>query len=277
MTNDKPLQCVGCVLYEKGHGFALDTGDPLTAKYALILEAPGKDEIAYRLLDPKPHDPLRGVYDRHEYERRLKAYPGIAPEYLRKGQALVGKSWGVISQWCFKRLGVKREDLFISNVLRCLPPKSKSGDSYPTGDERKQAELYCRRFDVQLRKYAPKLAIITLHPASLARSITPLPLLIRSCEKLRDCGEQGIRAALLCGGKSVKLWLGYFDSVVRYQGHYAWLKPTWFTDTLARLTKAAGTGKKTRKKKGDVAEPTEDTPRGRNWRNPTKGVKELFH
>jgi hypothetical protein len=152
--------------------------------------------------------------------------------------ALVGKSWGIMAQWCFRRLGIKRDDLLIFNVLRCCPSKSKAGEPYPTGDDRKKAEAICRQYDAALKAYNPKLVILTIHPAALTRSITPLPLLIRSCEKLRDCGAQGIRAALLCGGKSVKLWLGYFDSVTRFQGHYAWLTRDWYNATLTRLRDA---------------------------------------
>ena len=237
---DKPPTCAPCPLYKRGYGFALDCGDPARAKYALLLEAPGRDEIAYRLLDPVYNDPGRDRYNRDEYERRRKAYPALPEIFIRRGMSLVGKSWGIMAMWCFRKLGIKREDLFIGNVLRCLPPKSgKTGDAYPTGEDRKQAELCCRQYDTQLRRFNPSVVIVTIHPAALTRSITPLPLLIRSCEKLRDCGARSIRAALLCGGKSVKLWLGYYDSVTRFQGHYAWFAPCWYNKTMTRLQDAA--------------------------------------
>ncbi len=216
---DKPDTCAACPLYRKAKGFALDYGDPRRCRFVVQLEQPGKSEIMYAFAAGQ-----FGVLDQHELARRKTDYPDVGERYLKNGAALIGKSWSLISQWVFARLGIRRDDLFITNTLRCFSPE------YPTGDDRKIAEAYCRQYD-RLHLYcggtpdalaSEQLVIIGIHPAAVLRDVTLLPLLIRSAEKAADGARAGAKTILLLGGKAVRSYLGYFDAVSKYQGHYTW-------------------------------------------------------
>jgi len=211
----QPANCreLGCPLAGVSNGFCLDYGDPTTAKHIFWLEAPGKDEISY-------HFDTKNPLDATELKRRQEAYPDLEPSLLRVGQPLVGKAGVLFNMWLLRAVGIKREEVFIGNTLRCLPPKH--GDShYPTGETRKKAEACCRYYD---RWPKADLAVINLHPAALLREPTPLPIVVRTLEKARDFALQGYRVISLFGGKAAKVCLKYGESTQRYVGHYVWLK-----------------------------------------------------
>jgi uracil-DNA glycosylase len=234
--DDKPRYCYdsGCPLADKAKGFALDYGDPRTAKLCIHLEAPGKDEIVYQLLGQRSQRQLLWVdeneLNKAEVARRRKWLdPKFAKKFLERGAALVGMSWVVQYNWILKKFGLERKDLYITNSLRCLPPKNKDGDHYPTGKDRTGAEAACRHWDrlEEFILFAPKsevIALVSMHPAYLLREATPLRLVLEHFKKANDIIRKGGRALVLLGGKAVKLRLGYFDNVMKTQGHYEWLR-----------------------------------------------------
>ncbi len=217
---DKPAYCYesGCPLATKAKGFCLGYGDPKTARIAIHAEAPGSNEIVHI---------LRLAVDEAEIARRRAAYPDIPTHLLLRGAPLVGKSGALLEQWILRPAGLKREDLYLDNVLRCLPPKGKNDSHYPIGEDRKQAEKLCRHYD-RWDEFDADIAVATLHPAGLLREPTPLPLVAHpqrgDMRKARDFAEQGYKVRVLMGGKAVKQVLGYGETVTRYRGHYTFLK-----------------------------------------------------
>jgi len=207
MPLGQPKQCydIGCPLAGKGTGFVLGSGDPKTAKLALFLEAPGRDELTYTVDDA-------------ELARRRKAFPYLSDEFLRRGQPVVGKAGGILWNWGLGAVQISRESVFVDNGLRCLPPKL--GESqYPTGDVKKKAEACCRQYD-RWNEYGATVNLVNIHPAAIARDVTPLPLMIRVFEKAKDYAASAERPLVLCGGKVVQLWMGYAGNVTRWCGHY---------------------------------------------------------
>ena len=163
----KPQYCYesGCPLAMTGKGFCLGVGNPETARHLMWFEAPGSSEVEYKLN-------LKDPSDAKEFEHRLAAYPQIEKRLLLTGKPLVGKAGALFDFWLLKSVGIKREDVFLDNTLRCLPPKH--GDShYPTGETRKKAEACCRYYD---RWPKADLAVINLHPAALLQNQRPCRL-----------------------------------------------------------------------------------------------------
>ncbi len=193
-------------------------GDPRTAKLGFMLEAPGNGEVKYRLRNGN-----FGPLDTAELTRRSHDYPDIPREYITLGAALVGPSWYLLAQWMLNKFGLRREDLFIDNVLRCLHPKGKGGAAYPTGTNRKLAEAWCRQYD-RWDQFRPTIVFVAIHPAALMRSITPLPLIVRVIEKARDAADAGERPVVCFGGKAANAWLNYGENVQKWVGTYAWSK-----------------------------------------------------
>lgn len=202
----QPPTCSGCPLYGKGAGFVLGSGDPATAKIGLLLEAPGKDELHWR------------VEDSRETTRRKNRYPDIPTEFLTKGIPVVGKAGGILFSWMLAPVQLTRADLFIDNSLRCLPPKVKDA-AYPTGDEKKKAEAWCRQYD-RWDEFKPSVSLVQIHPAALAREPSPLPLAIRTFEKAKHFALGGERPLVMCGGKAVGMWMGHGSTVQTWLGHY---------------------------------------------------------
>lgn len=260
---DKPAFCYesGCPLAEKGRGFVLGVGDPARAKIAMILEAPGRDEIAFGLtpVDGREFFSTQAQCSA-EIERRRKDYPDVPLSMLTRGVPVVGASGAELNQWAFPAAGLKRDELFIDNTIRCLPPPSKTGAPYPTGDDRKAAEKACRHYD-RLDKFKPDIAVITMHPAGILREVTPLPLQIKDLEKARDFVAAGKRVMVLLGGKAAKAFARFGENVTKVRGAYRWLPKDWlatykseFEYQSSGAKRAATTAKKRAKKVVDEIE-----------------------
>lgn len=222
----QPETCVGCPLYGVGRGFVLGTGDPQTARYAIILEAPGTDEIVFSLR-PNPYRSFLRTQEECDTElaTRRRDYPLITERFLRLGAPVVGKTGGALEWWVLPKVGITRGDIYYDNTIRCLPPKGKTA-VYPTGETRKAAERHCRQYD-RIGDYRPDAVVFSLHPAGLLREITPLPLVIRDFEKIRDFTVQGRRVLTLLGGKATAAFMRYGSNVTKWRGHFAALPTDW--------------------------------------------------
>lgn len=210
---NKPPQCAGCPLYEKGKGFVLGSGDPCTAKLAIMLEAPGSTE-------------LEGRPDEGEVSIRVRDYSpaGLDSSSWSRGLPAIGPSGKELDMWVLKPLGVARKDVYLDNVLRCLPPKGKNNEPYPVGDERKAAEAHCRVYD-RWHLYVPTVSIISLHPAAILRDTTPLPLQLADFRKALEFRQAGERPIVLAGGKASEMFLGRSGiNVLRLRGSYEFTK-----------------------------------------------------
>jgi uracil-DNA glycosylase len=222
----QPPACSACPLYGIGQGFVLGSGDPLKAKYAIMLEAPGRDESIIDL-KPNPHRSFLKTTEEcdKEYGNRKRDYPEIENKWLRTGYPGSSPTGLVLQKWIWPKVGIHREDCFIDHTIRCFPPKGKTGN-YPTGETKKGAEFHCRQYD-RLSLFKPDTVIFSLHPAGLIREITPLPLAVKDFEKVRDFGAQGRRVLVLLGGKTTAAFMRYGENVTRWRGHYAELAADW--------------------------------------------------
>lgn len=223
-----PPGCRGCPLDKIGRGWVAGCGDPTKAKYAVVLEAPGRDEIAFRLA-PNPNRAFLTTQAECDKELaiRRRDYPDVPEEFLRLGIPVVGQTGGAMMWWVWPKVGIRREEVFLDNTLRCLPPKGKSGAAYPTGEVKKAAEHHCRQYD-RFHLYRPDTVIFSIHPASLLREITPLPLVVKDFEKVRDFTVQGRKVIMLLGGKATGAFMRYGSNVTRWRGHYAALAANWW-------------------------------------------------
>lgn len=109
----KPEGCIGCALERKGQGFVPCSGMTNLASKRLLIqgEAPGRDEVD-------------------------------------EGMPFVGKSGNWLWKAILETAGVTRDECIVDNSLRCLPPATSSGEFYPIGKVRSEAERQCRQYDV---------------------------------------------------------------------------------------------------------------------------------
>ena len=267
---EKPAYCheSGCPLAERGTGFCLGSGDPKTAKLALLLEAPGSEEVLFRLTPEKG----RRFYETQEecdaeLATRRRDYPELESRFIKTGVPVVGRSGFELVQWAFPAAGLRRADLFIDNGLRCLPPKQ--GDShYPNGPERKLAEAKCRHFD-RFHLFKPDASVISLHPAGIVREPVGLWLQVKNLEKARDFVKQSLRVLVLAGGKAAKWWLGYGENVTRWQGTYEWNDAGAQARRAERLEKYGNATVEGRGYAKENADEHREHPRGKRRRRTT--------
>lgn len=237
---DDPKLCECNGFQSKGRGFVLGVGDPVKAQLAIILEAPGKEEISF----PIDGVGAPGIIPPDELERRKRDYPEISGNFLKVGAPVVGKSGSLLNQWVLPRTGFRREEIFIDNTIRCLPPNNGQGQPYPTKDEKAAAESCCRVYD-RVQAFNAQVVEVTLHPAGILREVTPLPLLIKDMEKASSFIRQGFHTLVLMGGKAAGAFLGYAENVSRWRGHYEVLTSPfkeWYDSVVARLSSKKGKG-----------------------------------
>jgi DNA polymerase len=115
------------------------------------------------------------------YERRTVAVPGEGspdaeimfigegPGFHedQQGRPFVGAAGGLLTEM-LRGIGLKREDVFITNVVRCRPP----GNRDPLPDELNACDVYTQR---QIAVLDPKL-IVTLGRFSMARFVGTGPM-----------------------------------------------------------------------------------------------------
>lgn len=203
----KPKSCEGCPLFNKGYGFVLDGGDPRKAKLAFILEAPGENELKARV-------------SVEELAVRRELYPELPEPSLAVGEPVVGRAGMTWEHWLLKPVGIRREDTYRANTLRCLAPKNKEGSHYPIGQERIEAERHCRQYD-RIELFNPTIALVVLHPAALLRELTPLDLVVKHLRKAAQFAAQGEKVVVLHGGKAAKSFLGLAsDAITAIGGTY---------------------------------------------------------
>lgn len=107
-----------------------------------------------------------GVGDRHAKWLFIGEAPGAEED--RQGEPFVGRAGKLLNAMLFA-IGLKREEVFIANVLKCRPP----GNRDPQPNEVEQCEPYLKR---QIELLQPKLIVaLGRHAAhSLLRTEQPL-------------------------------------------------------------------------------------------------------
>jgi len=247
----RPNSCSSCSLCETGRGFALDVGDPSTARIAIMLETPAAEEVNFSVIPPPAHLGTRQVLGtvreaQEEALRRSAAFPDIPGPLRSRGVPVVGRTGAVLNR-LLKQAGIVREHCFIGNSIRCFPPKSAKGDNYPTGNEKNIAQAACRQYDRLgdgLGKFAPDVIVVTLHPASLFKegASSGEPLILADLEKVACFAKQGLRVLLLMGGHACETFLGFANNVSRWRGHYEWTSKefyNWYENRIGKLNAKA--------------------------------------
>jgi hypothetical protein len=235
---DKPEYCYqsGCPLAVTGKGFAFGAGDPKNAELFLILDSPEASDTMF-ILSPSEGRKLYGdrtACDR-ELEHRKNRYPDIPLSRLMRGVPGAGRAGAELDTWVFPATGLTRDKVFVDHVIRCVPPKNKQGKHYPTGEERKQAEHYCRHYD-RLDEFKPDTIIVSLGPQSLLGEITPLPLQIKDFEKARDFAALGKRVLMTLGGAATEAFARCGRNVTKLRGAYFLLKANWLEGYRGKFT-----------------------------------------
>lgn len=252
-SHQKPPQCEGCPLHQKGRGFVLGCGDPLYARYAFTFEAPGHQEVAFRIAPQAGRAFMATQAEvEKELETRRRDYPNVPEQFLRTGLPIVGQTGSAFQFWLAPRAGIRREECFVDNTIRCLVPPSKSGAAYPTGEEKKGAEKWCRQYD-RIDKFRPTAIVLSLHPASILRDVIPLPVVIKDMEKVRDFTSAGHKVLALMGGKAAHAFLRYGSNSTRWRGHYELIGKDWPDTYKSQFDYKA------KRKKVEVVRPTELT------------------
>lgn len=229
-------------MYGKSSGFVLGSGDPTSAKYALILESPSPEDLSYRV-DKPSYGRDQDTVDA-EMETRRRAYPSMDERFLKFGYPAQGGAGIALKYWIMQKVGIRFEDCYIDHIIRCCPPRGKSGN-YPTGEVKKAVEAACRVYD-RIEFYRPDTILFGLNPSSLIKEITPLPLAVKDFEKLRDFTSQGRRVLMLLGGKATTAFARFGANTTRWRGHYFKLDFSWSVryKELFAFKKKARKGKK---------------------------------
>lgn len=232
---DKSGTACKCVEFRSiGRGFVLGCGDPRTAKYMAVLEAPGKDEIQFEVQKNAFRSFLatQEEVDR-ELSIRRRDYPGVPEQFLKRGVPVVGQTGAALQSWIWPKAGMNRDQYFIDNTLRCLPFTKGGKPKYPTAQVKKGAERACRMWD-RVDKFRPDALVFTLHPAGVLREVTPLPLVIKDFERVRDFAAAGRKVLVLLGGKSTGAFARYGTNVTKWRGHYQIVSARW-SETYKQL------------------------------------------
>jgi len=238
VSNWQPKSCEGCSLYNLGRGFVVGCGDPLRAKIAIILETPANEEINFGVWPP-PGNKKRYVLgdvreSQAEMRRRRERYPEIDARLLARGVPVVGRTGAVLNFRLLEQAGIMRDAIFIDNSLRCLPPRTKGGANWPTGNARRIAESHCRQYD-RLDEFKPTVIVVTVHPAAIFREVAPELLIVEDLRKAKEFADQGERVLVLMGGKAAETFLGFAGNVSRWRGHYEFVDGKWLTERVNTL------------------------------------------
>jgi hypothetical protein len=197
----KPPECHTCPWANPkygGIGFCPDTIGP-DPKVALLFPAPSKDDV--------------------------NAYRGLS-----------GDMGHYIIRHYLEPVGFRRDNLLISNVLRCALPwdKTKKRERYPTGVTREKAEVACRIFDNRhggngamlpggIKDWEPNIALITFSPKEVFKVPAYHRQLLRDMEKVRKFVDAGYRPVVLFGNEPAEQYAPYIKGqggAKTWRGHF---------------------------------------------------------
>ena len=97
-----------------------------------------------------------------------------------RGEPFVGRS-GQLLDRMLQAIGIAREDVFITNIVKCRPPNNRD----PKVDEAQQCRVY---LDAQIKQIAPKviLSVGRVSAHNLLGSKLPVGKLIQQMHQLPD-------------------------------------------------------------------------------------------
>lgn len=208
---EKPSGCLACKYSGVGAGFCGDD-NPVGKKLMILCSSPTKGEI-------------------------LEQIPWHGPQ-----------GWAYTKMF-LDSAGIPRSEVFISHVLRCRPPFKRVGgssDSYPTGGDRRNAELTCRQFDDAhtyqgslrsggIKQFKPDTFLVTFEPEKALEVTAYKRIIQEDIKKAWRFVQAGKRVCVLMGEPAFALLGdGLVDEggVKNWRGHY-WYG-TWPYDTMVK-------------------------------------------
>lgn len=210
------------------------------------METPAGEEVNFSILPPPGRD-IRQVLGtvqeaRAELQRRGAAYPDIPTSLRARGVPVVGRTGALLNR-LLREAGLDRDKIFLSNILRCFPVKSKKGDTYPTGADKTIAQSLCRMYDrigTEEGKFSPDIILVTMHPASLFKdgASSAEPLILADLQKAVSFAADGLKVLVLMGGHAAEVMLGFGSTVAKWRGHYEWTQPQmydWYGRRVEKL------------------------------------------
>lgn len=206
-------------------------GNPHTTNIMIVLESPYLEEVNFSVwppAGPKKRYVLGEVKESQaETKRRRERYPEIEPRLLARGVPVVGRT-GFLFNQMLEAAGIQRDRIFVDNALRCIPPKSKGGANWPTGNAKNIAAFACRQYD-RIDEFKPTVVVFSIHPSAVLREQTPYLLIVEDLRKVKEFADQGERVLLLMGGNAVDTYFGFFKNVTKSRGHYEFVDEKWLT------------------------------------------------
>lgn len=198
IVRDRPTACGLCRYHYKSVGFT-STFVGKTPKIGIVFPHPDSEEVVSR----EALDSARGRRFLHE---------NIEP------------------------LGLTKEDLVISYVIRCLPPWSKKTREreFPTGKMRENATEVCRRYD-RLKglkgdlvtggiiEFDPDMFIFSFDPQDIIRIPAYTRIIQRCFDKAAHFMNLGYKPCVLLGEEAVTLqcpWVKSHGGLKQWVGGY---------------------------------------------------------
>lgn len=176
----KPLQCSSCPFAKKSTGFCRDLV-PAAPKLAVVLGMPEKWDVA-------SGKPLSGGS---------------------------GYRWWKEFVW---PVGLRNEDILVSNVVRCY---SNSGD-FPTGKDGALAVKQCGEiWGGSLRQFNPNVIGVSVDPTTLYKSPNQAKFLRRALVRAKEFIDEGKRPCLLLGPEAKAKFAPWLNGPMKqWQGHW---------------------------------------------------------
>jgi hypothetical protein len=175
----RPDHCKVCPLKSTGH--VADTRPP-EAKAVFVFRSVGRDDLVY-------------------------------------GEPMTGKGGRMWEHKFLHPVGLTRQNVIISNVLRCFPP----GGETPTGTGYDAACRHCRHYDGAVEQFAPTVWGITINPMGLLKTPNQETFYRREVERLAQFIAEGERPVLLCGEEARRKYAPWIDgSMKRFRGYWWW-------------------------------------------------------
>jgi hypothetical protein len=186
----KPEACFSCPFVKSSTGFVADQTPKLVelslpTLFALIVRTPTKDDLV-------------------------------------EGHYLSSRFGKVIEADFLLPLGIRREQLLISAVLRCYP----NAGEFPTGKQRADAVKACRRWDTALEAWKPNIWGVTISPSMLRKAPNQAGFIHRALGRAKAYAEAGYRPALLLGEEAKETYMPWLEgNMKKFQGHWELYNP----------------------------------------------------
>lgn len=189
VINNKPEYCAQCCrLFSQSYGYVRDWLGK-EPKLAVLGIIPTSSELA------------QGIWESDMFYYLLKTY--------------------------FEPQGLTKENLVLSNVLRCQPKEKDWNEdhAYPKEALRKHSEQSCRYHDIAFRSFDPNVFISTFDIYAIRKLDANKVLFKADLQKAIRFINKGYRPCLLLGEEPLHLVAPHLGGVKTWRGH--WWEGDW--------------------------------------------------